>query len=76
MIGAIKRFYRQDESGRVWILDGTLPPNLSWEVKREGMPIRLNNNGDTIRLINNSGATIDEFTYQQSVRGQEIVTGH
>jgi beta-lactamase superfamily II metal-dependent hydrolase len=67
-----------DASSRIWPLDGlgTLQSNASLKVKRNGMAMTLNNDGDLIELIDPTNAVIDEFRYTGSAVGVEVVTGH
>ncbi len=67
-----------DASSRIWRLDtfGTLQPNASLKIKRNGMAMTLNNDGDMIELIDPSSVVIDEFRYTGSAEGVEITTGH
>jgi competence protein ComEC len=68
----------QDESGRIWPLTatGTLNPNQSATIRRNGMPMSLNDDGDEIVLLDASNAERDRFRYTTSVEGQVIQTGH
>lgn len=68
----------QDASSRIWRLDnaGTLQANASLKIKRNGMAMTLNNDGDLIELIDPSNAVIDEFRYTGSAVGVAVSTGH
>jgi hypothetical protein len=68
----------RDASGRIWSLDklGQLQSNQSLKIHRLGMPMSLNNDGDTIVLDNAINVIIDEFQYLGSVQGIELTTGH
>ena len=67
-----------DESGRIWSLTGigTLNPGQSISVRRNGMPMSLNNDGDTIVLMAENSSEITRFEYSGSVEGQRINTGY
>ena len=71
-------WFLRDQSDRVWTLSGmgTIAPGSSATVRRNAMPMSLNNNGDTIRLIDPSNSEIDSFTYNDSQGGMRIQTGH
>jgi beta-lactamase superfamily II metal-dependent hydrolase len=68
----------QDESGRIWSLTptGTVNPGQSATIRRNGMPMSLNDDGDEIVLFNANNAEFDRFRYTSSVEGQVIQTGH
>jgi beta-lactamase superfamily II metal-dependent hydrolase len=68
----------QDESGRIWPLTamGTVNPGQSATIRRNGMPMSLNDDGDEIVLFDASNAERDRFRYTSSVEGQVIQTGH
>lgn len=60
---SIDRMKLIDESGRVWLLQGSIAPNGDTTIIRNGMPMSLNNNGDVIRLLAPNGAEIDSIGY-------------
>lgn len=68
----------QDESGRIWPLTatGTVNPDQSATIRRNGMPMSLNDDGDEIVLFDSNNAEHDRFRYMSSVEGQVIQTGH
>lgn len=66
----------QDISGRIWNLDGTIDANSEREIIRNGMPMSLNDAGDTISLMTQSGTVIDSFQYTSSEFDTELITGH
>lgn len=67
-----------DASSRIWRLDGfgTLQASASLKIKRNGMAMTLNNDGDLVELIDPSNAIIDEFRYTGATAGVELTTGH
>ncbi len=71
-------WFLQDESGRVWILNemGAIAPGESATIRRNGMPMSLNNRGDVIRLIGADAREMDSFQYNSSQPGVRIQTGH
>ena len=68
----------QDESGRIWPLTatGTLNPGQAATIRRNGMPMSLNDDGDEIILFDANNAERDRFRYANSIEGQVIQTGH
>lgn len=66
----------RDRSGREWTLTGTLAPDQSVTIRRNGMPMSLNNGGDTIALVDAANQVRDEFDYVGSAEGVAIQTGH
>jgi L-ascorbate metabolism protein UlaG (beta-lactamase superfamily) len=71
-------WFLQDESGRVWSLGGLgiMAPGSQATVRRDAMPMSLNNDGDIIRLIDPSNSEIDRFRYNSSQPNVLIQTGH
>ncbi len=71
-------WFLQDESGRVWALAGlgTMTPGSQATIRRDAMPMSLNNSGDTIRLIDPSNSERDRFQYTTSQPDVRIQTGH
>ena len=67
-----------DAGGRVWTLVslGSLGSGESKTIRRNGMPMSLNNNGDEIFLIDSETQIRDRFFYTGSQRGVKINTGH
>ena len=68
----------QDESNRIWALVslGTMDGGQSVTIQRNGMPMSLNNSGDEIRLLDDTGLVRDQFRYTGSQQGVTIQTGH
>lgn len=71
-------WWLQDAAGRRWPLTelGTVAAGASETTVRHGFPMNLNNDGDTVTLIDATGQTIDQFTYSTSSEGVRITTGH
>jgi hypothetical protein len=71
-------WYLTDAALRRWPLSGlgTLRAGESATTLRRGLPLNLNNGGDTISLVDPAGRTRDEFTYGASAEGVRIATGH
>jgi hypothetical protein len=65
----------RDLAGRTWSLDalGTLPPGMERTIQRNGQAMALNNDGDTIDLLNPGGSVVQTVTYG-SVDEGELVT--
>jgi len=65
----------RDQSGRTWTLNslGTLQPGQEKTIKRNGQPMALNNQGDTIGLVNAGGQVVQSVTYP-AVQEGEVVT--
>lgn len=65
----------RDAGGRVWALAGmgTLAAGATAAIRRNGMPMSLNNSGpETIELIAASGEVVDTFSYEGSHPGVVI----
>jgi competence protein ComEC len=71
-------WFLRDASGRVWSLAGlgTVAAGASITIRREGMAMSLDNDGDTIVLVDPAGQVVDSVSYAASQPGVEIVTGH
>jgi hypothetical protein len=65
----------RDLSGRTWSLDplGTLQPGQERTIRRNGQPMAMNNNGDTIDLLDPSGAVIQTVTYGRVDDEDEVI---
>jgi exonuclease III len=53
----------RDRAGQTWGLSGTIAAGQSRMFKRNGQAMAMNNNGDTIDLIEPDGDVIDSVTY-------------
>jgi hypothetical protein len=71
-------WFLRDVSGRVWSLAGlgTVAAGASVTIRREGMAMSLDNDGDMIVLVDPAGQVVDSVSYAASQPGVEIVTGH
>src|SRR5262245_17459129 len=65
----------RDLSGKTWALDsiGTLQPGQQKSIKRNGQAMAMNNNGDTIELLNPSGLVIQTVTYQKVKKEKSLL---
>lgn len=68
----------EDLGGGTWELFGVglLGAGQQKTIVRSGMPMSLNNSGDTITLLDGQGAKVDEFQYATSSEGLRLETGH
>ncbi|MCZ6690503.1 MAG: lamin tail domain-containing protein [Planctomycetota bacterium] len=68
----------RDKGGKSWSLVslGDIGPGESKRIVRNGMPMSLNNKGDTITLFGPGNQKRDTFTYPNSRKGVSISTGH
>jgi len=71
-------WFLQDAAGRRWPLAqlGSVAAGASGTSVRNGFPLNLNNNGDTVSLIDPRGQIRNQFTYATSQEGVRITTGH
>ncbi len=75
---ALGAWFLRDAGERVWSLAslGTLAGGNAATITREGMAMSLDNDGDTVVLIDGAGKVIDSVTYSASQPGVEILTRH
>lgn len=68
----------RDRSNHVMVLgpQGSIPAGESKKIVRNGSPLSLNNDGDTITLLGPNNEEVDSFTYTGSSPGQMNQTGH
>jgi len=68
----------RDLDGRVWLLPahGLVAPGQSMTIRREGMAMSLENDGDTVELLDPAGRVVDALTYLRSRPGVEIEHAH
>ena len=68
----------KDASGKSWSLNaiGSIAPNASATIVRNGQPMSLNNSGDEIVLIDDQDRVRDRFVYLGSTEGERITTGN
>lgn len=64
----------RDRAQTTWDLDelGILQPREKKEIKRNGQPMILNNNRDSVDLLNPQGEIIDSVTYSRAKLGEYI----
>lgn len=64
----------RDLAGTTWTLDslGTLSPGQQKSIRRNNQRMALNNNGDTVELINPSGTVMQTISYGPVVEGEVI----
>ena len=74
----LKEWYLRDLALRRWPLAdlGTLAAGSSGTTLRRGLPLNLNNGGDTIVLVDPTGQVRDRFGYTTTAEGIRIVTGN
>jgi beta-lactamase superfamily II metal-dependent hydrolase len=74
----LSEWFLRDAAGRVWTLAevGSLAAGASVAARREGMPMSLDNDGDSIVLLDAAGQVVDSVSYGTSQPGVEIDTGH
>lgn len=67
-----------DATNKVWNLAGmgSIAAGAQATIQRNGMAMSLNNNQDTIRLVDPASQTVDSFQYTNPHRGVPINTGH
>jgi hypothetical protein len=68
----------RDLAGSVWSLagQGVLAPGQEATVRRGGMAMSLDNDGDTVELLDSTGRLVDAMTYLQTRPGVEIEHEH
>lgn len=55
-------------------IHGSIAPGATLDIVRHGSRLSLDNDGDTIRLLDGGGATVDEVSYRQAAQGQVVGT--
>lgn len=75
---SLANWFLQDESGRVWSLAalGSLPAGQSATIRRNNMPMSLNNDGDEIILFDENRVEADRVRYGATGEGSRVNTGH
>jgi endonuclease/exonuclease/phosphatase family metal-dependent hydrolase len=65
----------RDLVGQSWTLDslGTLQPNGEKTIRRNGQPMALNNNGDTVDLLNPLAQIVQTVTYGHVDEGEVVI---
>jgi beta-lactamase superfamily II metal-dependent hydrolase len=71
-------WFLRDRSGRVWSLAGlgSIAAGQSATIRRNHMPMNLNNNGDGVFLIAPDNSIADSVSYTSTQEGVRISTGH
>ena len=66
----------RDRARKIWLLDelGIIEPGKGKTIKRNGKEMALNNNGDTVELIDPSGKIVQTITYHRAEEGEVVVT--
>ena len=59
----------RDVGGASWTLSGSLSPGNAVTIRRAGQAMSLNNGGDTITLVDRSGAAVQSVSYPQLPEG-------
>jgi endonuclease/exonuclease/phosphatase family metal-dependent hydrolase len=64
----------RDLSKKTWLLDelGTINPGEEKTIRRKGQKMSLNNDGDTIELVDPSGKVVQTVTYSRAEEGELI----
>jgi beta-lactamase superfamily II metal-dependent hydrolase len=68
----------RDLAGGVWRLNGQGPLGAGQEttIRRSGMAMSLDNDGDTVELLDPTGQLVDAMTYLQTQPGVEVEHEH
>jgi hypothetical protein len=68
----------RDLAGSLWQLGaaGTLAPGQEATIRRGGMPMSLDNDGDTVELLDPTGRLVDAITYLHTQPGVPIEHAH
>lgn len=61
-----------DRGGSHWELSGTIAPDSSITIRRDGQRMAMTNTGDTIELRDSDNRLIDSITYSSAVEGQFV----
>jgi exonuclease III len=64
-----------DLAGQTWSLDalGTLQAGQAKTIRRGGQRMAMNNGGDTIGLLNDTGTVVQSVTYQAVEEGERVI---
>ena len=65
----------RDLAGKTWSLDvlGMLESGEEKVIRRKGQPMALNNNGDTVDLIDPTGRVLQTVTYSRVEEGEAVI---
>jgi competence protein ComEC len=71
-------WFLRGPNGRVWSLSSlaVVDAGKSASIRRNGMPMSLDNDGGSVALVDAAGQVVDSVSYPASQPGVEIVTGH
>jgi competence protein ComEC len=71
-------WFLRGANGRVWSLSSlaVVGAGQSASIRRNGMPMSLDNDGGSVALVDRAGEVVDSVSYPASQPGVEIVTGH
>lgn len=59
-------------ANQTWNLSGTVDPGQRTEFRRNGQSMALNNNGDTVELLDATGNIVDFVKYEETSEGEGI----
>ncbi|MDJ0582671.1 lamin tail domain-containing protein [Crocosphaera sp.] len=62
----------RDVANQMWNLSGTVAPGERVEFRRNGQSMALNNNGDTVELLDATGNIVDFVKYEETFEGEII----
>lgn len=68
----------RDLAGKTWSLDtlGTLQPGEEKTIRRQGQAMALNNQGDTIDVLDAAGTVVQTVTYGAVQEGEAVTVGN
>jgi len=74
---SLKGWTLRDLTSKTWDLGrlGEISPEEEKTARREGQSMALNNDGDTVELVDPNGQVVHRATYGQVTRGQVIIPG-
>ncbi len=62
----------RDAANRTWALFGTLQAGDERMFTRDGQPMALNNDGDTVELVDAGANVVDSIRYESAPEGQVL----
>ncbi len=69
---SLNGWHLKDRANRTWTLFGTLEAGAERTFTRDGQSMALNNNGDTVALIDDGGNVVDSVSYQTAQEGKVL----
>ena len=69
---SLNGWHLRDRANRTWTLFGTLEAGAERTFTRDGQSMALNNNGDTVALIDDGGNVVDSVSYQTAQEGKVL----